>query len=89
MLATRTGLGEDAGSEAVEYAHRAAEVTDFSNAEVLDTLAAAYASDGQFSKAAEVASQAIELFSKEDATSKAEEVQQRRKLYLSEQPYRE
>ena len=89
MLATRTGLGEDAGSEAVEYAHRAAEVTDFSNPEVLDTLAAAYASDGQYSKAAEVASQAIELFSKRDASSKVEEVQQRRKLYLSNQPYRQ
>jgi tetratricopeptide (TPR) repeat protein len=89
MLATHTGLGEDARSEAVEYAHRAAEVTDFSNAEVLDTLAAAYASAGQYSKATEIASQAIELFSEQGASSKVEEVQQRRKLYLSNQPYRQ
>ena len=89
MLATHTGLGEDAGSEAVGYAQRAAEATDFSNPEVLDTLSAAYASAGQYSKAVEVASQAIELFHKTGSSSKAEEVQQRRKLYLSNQPYRE
>jgi hypothetical protein len=89
MLATHTGLGEDAGSEAVGYAQRAAEATDFSNPEVLDTLSAAYASAGQYSKAVEVASQAMELFSKSGAPAMAEKVQQRRKLYLSNQPYRE
>jgi peroxiredoxin len=89
MLATHTGLGEDAGSEAVEYAQRATDMTDSSNAEVLGTLAAAYASDGQYAKAAEAATRAIELFNKRGASSKAEEVQQQRKLYLSNQPYRE
>ena len=89
MLATRTGFSEKAGSEAVKYARRAAEATDFGNPEVLDTLAAAYASAGQYSKAAEVASQAIELFSENGAPSKAEEIRRRRKLYLSDQPYRQ
>ena len=43
----------------------------------------------QYLKATEIASQAIELFSNEGASSKVEEVQQRRKLYLSNQPYRQ
>jgi len=45
--------------EAVELATRAAELTEFNDVNVLDTLAAAYASAGRFPEAVETAEQAL------------------------------
>jgi len=50
-------------SQAVGFAERAAELTKYQDASVLDTLAAAYASAGQFEKAITTAEKAIALAS--------------------------
>ena len=50
-------------SEAVTLAERAARLTEYKDASILDTLAAAYAATGQFSRAVTTAQAAIELAS--------------------------
>ena len=73
------------GEEAVLLAKRACELTEFEKVTALDTLAAAYAEQGNFKKAVEYQLEAITL-----ATPLQEkELQKRVNLYRSERPYRE
>ncbi len=76
-------------SEAISFAERAAELTGYRNASVLDTLAAAYAAGGQFSHAVEFAEAALEQASKAGANNLAEEIRSRLELYKQSKPYRE
>ena len=74
--------------EAIALAEHAADLTGRRNASVLDTLGAAYAADGHFEQAAQVARQAFDLAS--DANSdEAGEFLKRLDLYRKGQPYRE
>jgi tetratricopeptide (TPR) repeat protein len=57
-------------SEAVRFAQRAAKITEYQKASVLETLAAAYAAAGQLDRAATTAQTAIKLAS----ASRAEEL---------------
>lgn len=63
ILATHPDRQRRRPAEAIRLAEKAAELTDHQNAEVLNTLAAAYASAGQFERAADVGQSAIDLFS--------------------------
>jgi hypothetical protein len=56
---------------------------------VLDTLAAAYASAGQFDKAAKTAQAALELASASNADELAEQLRNRLELYRQAKPYRQ
>ena len=53
------------GEEAVSLATKACELTKFHNVSILNTLAAAYAEAGNFKKAIEYQTRAIELSQKE------------------------
>jgi Flp pilus assembly protein TadD len=63
ILATHPDRSHRKPREAIRLAETAAELTRYQNAEVLETLAAAYASAGQYERAAEVAQTAIDTFS--------------------------
>ncbi|MFO0939729.1 MAG: hypothetical protein U0930_03070 [Pirellulales bacterium] len=72
------------GKQAVEHALRACELDD--SPEYIDTLAAAYAEDGNFEAAVEEMEQAIELT--QDRAQKLR-FEARRSLYQDRQPYRD
>jgi len=73
------------GEEALALATKACELTGFKKAEALDTLAAAYAEQGNFAKAVEYQYTAIELAPQQ--TKK--ELQKRLQLYKSGHAYRD
>ncbi len=84
ILATHPDAKGRNPAEAVRLADRAAELTGYENPLILDTLAAAYASSGQFEKAAAVAEEAIRL-SADGAL--AEQIRARLSLYREKKPY--
>ncbi|HEV8062506.1 MAG TPA: tetratricopeptide repeat protein [Gemmataceae bacterium] len=75
------------GKKAIEYALKAAKLCDWKIPGVLDTLAAAYAEDGQFALAVKWQKQALEdaEYTKENGA----EAQARLKLYEAGKPYQE
>ncbi len=73
------------GKQAIEDATKACELTEWKDSEALETLAAAHAEAGDFSKAVELQKKAIALTSNDDKT----ELQTRLELYQSGKPYRQ
>jgi tetratricopeptide (TPR) repeat protein len=69
------------GIKAVRYATRACELTEWHNAQAIDTLAAAYAESGDFDKAIQFQKQADEMDKKADPARLA--------LYEKHQPVRD
>ena len=81
------------GEEAVRLARKACEVTEWKDRECLDAIAAAYAESGEFDKAIEWETKALDLppqpEDKPDWARWRAEAQQRLKLYQQHKPYRE
>ena len=82
------------GTKAIENANQARqriEADDISQWSFVDTLAAAYAEDGQFDKAAEWQQRAIELLAEDQYATdeEEEELRSRLMLYTQGKPYRE
>jgi tetratricopeptide (TPR) repeat protein len=75
------------GGEAVRLAERACALTDEATPDYLDTLAAAYAEAGRFPDAVRTITQALDLGA--EPAEKARELESRRALYESRQPYRD
>lgn len=74
------------GKLAVEAGTKACELTDWKDANIIDTLAAAYAELGDFEKAVKYQNMCIEMLDKKiDQTG----YQERLKLYQAGKPYRE
>jgi len=73
--------------EAVKLALRACEITEYSQPELLDTLAAAYAAGGRFPDAIETAKRAEKLAQYTGRKELAQEIQQRLDLYQAGQCY--
>jgi arylsulfatase A-like enzyme/Tfp pilus assembly protein PilF len=73
--------------EAVQLAERACKLTDYNDVEMLDTLAAAYAADGKFDKAANTAQKAIDLALSTGLQEKARTISKHLELYQAGQPY--
>lgn len=74
-------------AQAVEKALRACELTDYGTAEVVDTLAVAYAAAGRFSEAKEAAQKAIQLAQSAGNNALAGRIGDRLALYELKKPY--
>jgi tetratricopeptide (TPR) repeat protein len=74
------------GKKAVESATKACELSEWKNAHIVDTLAAAYAEAGDFDAAVKWQTKANGLYT---AQADLERGQARLKLYQSKKPYRE
>ena len=72
---------------ALEYASRACELTDSRHANYVDTLALAYAADGQFNLAIETALKALELALTDGNEKLVDEINQHLQLYKANKPY--
>jgi tetratricopeptide (TPR) repeat protein len=87
LLATHQDLkGRDA-DQAIRLAERACELTNHQNAEILDTLAAAYAAAREFDRAVSIAQKALALASANKADELVEEIRERLELYRQGMPY--
>ena len=76
-------------TEAVQLAEQAALSAGDRVPQILDTLAAAYASAGQYDKAVQTADRAIELASKTNQADTAVSIRKRLRLYKAQTPYYE
>jgi tetratricopeptide (TPR) repeat protein len=81
MLATSDRPGIRNPTEAVRLAERVADLTDHQNPSVLDTLAAAYAANGQIERAISTADAALQFAIRAGDTELANRVQQRLDFY--------
>jgi tetratricopeptide (TPR) repeat protein len=88
LLATAPEASLRNGAEAVHLAESAKDSAP-DNAEALDTLAAAYAEDGQFQRASSTAAHALELAKAQGNQKRATEVHTRQLLYEESKPFRE
>ncbi len=77
------------GTEALEFARRANNLTGEKHPVILDTLAAAYAEVGDFDRACVTARQAISLARDKQPREWVTSVEERLALYRANQPYRE
>ncbi|MCX7918560.1 MAG: tetratricopeptide repeat protein, partial [bacterium] len=86
LYATSSDASIRNGYKAVALALQAAKLTKFSDANILDTLAAAYAETGEFTRAIEYIQQAINLTSDNNLRT---QFHARLKRYHKKSPYRE
>ncbi len=77
------------GERALEMATKAAELTQFSQAHILSTLAAAYAETGDFDKAIEWSQKAIDMDQEKNDGQLADALGLELAGYKSKQPFRE
>jgi Flp pilus assembly protein TadD len=90
ILATHPEEAVRDKTEAVRLAERAVELTDRRDAAMLDTLAAAYASAGEFGGAVSAAREALQLPASDRETRwLAQQIRRRLALYEQGKPYRE
>ena len=89
LLATCPEAAWRNGSQAVELAQQAAQLSGGKHPEILDTLAAAYAEAGRFPEAVTTAGQALRLAEVQGNAALAESVRDRLKLYEADSPYHE
>ena len=89
VLATHPDPGARDAREAIRLATRAARLTRGRDPRTLDVLAAAYASAGQFGRAAETASAALRLASSRQGNPLAKEIRERLAQYRLGKPHRE
>jgi tetratricopeptide (TPR) repeat protein len=75
-------------TDAVKFAKRACELTNYKQPEILDTLAIAYASTNKFSEAIKTTEKAIKLAKAEGKKELAQKIQKRLQLYRVGHPYR-
>jgi len=73
--------------KALECTLRACELAEYSQANFVDTLAVAYAANGQFPRAIETALKALELAVSAGRENLVDKINKRLELYKSQQPY--
>ena len=87
ILATTEDVRFSNPADAVKLARKACVLTNYKDAESLDTLAAAYAAAGRFKEAIETAEKAIEVAVSAGRKDLAAEIQGRLELYRAGKPY--
>jgi Flp pilus assembly protein TadD len=75
-------------NQAVELASRAAELTRYDDATILDTLATSYAAAGRFDRACEIAQKALALATADQSDELAGQIRRRLELFRQAKPYR-
>jgi tetratricopeptide (TPR) repeat protein len=88
-LATHPDSHGPTSEVAVGLAERAAELTQYRELEILDTLAATYAAAGRFERATTTAQTALSLASAAKLDRRSNEIRRLLKLYRQGKPYRE
>jgi hypothetical protein len=88
VLATSPETGMRNGTEAVELAERADNLTGSGSASISATLAAAYAEAGRFPNAVQTARRALQLATDQGNTALADAIRTQIRLYQSGSPYR-
>ncbi len=89
MLATNPNASVRNGTQAVELARRAVQLTESKEPVILGTLAAAYAEAGRFPEAVETARQAQSIASQQKLHALADLWQSRIRLFEAKSPFRE
>ncbi|MEM9827101.1 MAG: tetratricopeptide repeat protein [Planctomycetota bacterium] len=74
--------------KSLEYGEKAAELSDYQEAHILSTLAAAYAENGNFEKAREWSKKAVEMAIEED-NPQLDQLKEELESYQQEKPWRE
>ena len=87
LLATAPDASVRNGKEALEWARSASNLAPPNDPGMLDTLAAAYAEDGQFARATDTATQALAQAQAQGSTGLAVAIRLRLQLYKSGKPY--
>ncbi|MGB8225830.1 MAG: hypothetical protein WCE45_03030 [Sedimentisphaerales bacterium] len=87
ILATSDKTAVRNPDKAVNLARRACELTNYKNPFYLDTLGAAFAAAGNFSRAVEIAQKAIGLCQSGQRGSLKKEIENRLTLYMAGKPY--
>ena len=87
ILATQPQPQQDEPAEAVELAQRGAELTRHQDPGMLDTLAVAYASAGDFALARSTAEQAVQVARQQQDSKLAAEIEARLSMYKQSKPY--
>jgi len=88
VLATAPDVSVRNGAEAVSLAESAKTLAPPDDPDILDTLAAAYAENGQFARAAASATRALELAGARGNSAQAAAIRARLLLYKESKPYR-
>ena len=86
LLATDSGATVSEAAEAVSFAEKAAQLTDYNDVRALDTLAAAYAAVGQFDRAVETAEAALLLLADSAQDGMVSDISQRLQRYRKGKP---
>jgi tetratricopeptide (TPR) repeat protein len=89
VLATSPDAAIRNGGEALALAIRAVEISGEKDARMLDTLAAAYAEQGQFTDAALTARRALARAARENQPALEDEIRIRIALYEADRPFRD
>jgi Tfp pilus assembly protein PilF len=89
VLATHPDPKKQDSAKALVLAEELCTATDYQQPQLLDTLAAAYAAAGRFSKAASTAGRALELARSAKLEALCSPLELRLKLYQGGQPYRD
>ena len=89
VLATASDDSIRNSAEALSLAEKICRATDYGKPEFLDTLAAAYAENGQFDKAVEFSAKAVELARGDNRIEVARLLEGRRQSYLAGRPFRD
>ena len=76
-------------TDAIKFAQRACELTQYQQPDLLDTLAVAYAATGNFTEAIKTAEKALDLADGAGKKDLVQKIKDRIKLYRAGQPYRE
>ncbi len=88
VLATSPNDPVRDGTRAVELGAKAAELSDYKEAHILSTLAAAYAETGDFQKAIQWSTKAVEL-GREDEHDQLQQLEEELESYRENKPWRE
>ena len=89
LLATSPEKAVRSGSEAIDLAKKAVDITGGKDAALLDTMAASYAEAQRYAEAVTAAEQAISLAKASGQTVLVANIQARLELYRAGRPYRE